>query len=189
MKKVLIILSVIVVLLGALIASIWYRSYNGEIEMNNQIENVRGDVHAAMGARYEKVTAFIDAIQGANATVNGYLGIIRDARTAFANAISTENFAAADEAGGLIDSTFVNLLSYMEDNPSSYNTVNLYSGFMGEFSASTNTVLNEIRTYNASVRDYNTHIQRFPNKIFLSGKVAKAQYDVPNYNAELPTFN
>lgn len=189
LKKLLIIILSATLLLLGMISFIWYSSYNGEIILSNQIDNNQADIHAAMEARYTKVSAFIDAIQGANATVTGYLDIIKDARVAFADALSSNNLNALDEAANLIDSTFVTLLSYMEDNPSSYNTVSLYGGFMGEFAASTNTVINEIRAFNKSVKDYNNHIQKFPNNLFLSSKQKKTSYQIPNYNTELPTFN
>lgn len=47
---------------------------------------------ASLGIRYEKVLTFIDAIEDANATVMGYLNIIKDARIAFAEAIDIADF-------------------------------------------------------------------------------------------------
>lgn len=189
MKKVFMIPLLILVLVIAIIGITWISAYNGEITKNNEIENDRGNVHAALGARYDKVLALIDAIEGANQTVTGYLNIIKDARVAFAQALENDNPAAADESAEVIDSTFVTLLSYMEHNPESYNTVSLYAGFAGEFSASTNVVLNAITIYNESVKEYNNHIQTFPNVLFLGGKTPYKSYDVSNYNTTLPTFN
>ncbi len=77
----------------------------------------------------------------------------------------------------------------MENNPDSYNTVTLYFGFMSEFSASTNAVLNTIETYNESVESYNNHIQKFPNNMFLTEKESYTSYSIENYNITLPTFN
>ena len=77
----------------------------------------------------------------------------------------------------------------MEDNPESYNTVDLYSGYMAEFAASTNAVTYAINEFNEVVNDYNTFIQTFPNVIFLGEKVTFEPYSLANYNATLPTFN
>lgn len=77
----------------------------------------------------------------------------------------------------------------MEDNPASYQTVNLYGGFMGEFAASTNAVTYAINEYNDIVAVYNTHIEIFPNIIFLTNKTPFATWTPPNYDTELPTFN
>lgn len=189
MKKIIMfpifIASVVLIILGI----IWINAYNGEVTRNNLIEKNRGDVHAALGSRYDKVLAFIDAIEGADTTVTNYLNIIKEARTAFAEAIDNGDIIEADAEAGTIDSTFVTLLAYMEDNPASYNTVSLYAGFMSEFSAATNVVLNTIGKFNESVMSYNNHIQKFTNNMFLANKEPYATYSITNYNATLPTFN
>lgn len=68
---------------------------------------------ASLGIRYEKVLTFIDAIEDANATVMGYLNIIKDARTAFTEAINNADLITADAESSTIDSIFVTLLAYV----------------------------------------------------------------------------
>lgn len=177
------------VFIGLIIGATWISAYNGAVQKNNAIVEQQGNVHATLSARYEKVGAFIDAIEGANSTVQGYLNTIMAARTAFANAIAAGNVAAANEAAETIDGTFITLVSYMEDNPSSYNTVNLYAGFMSEFAAATNVVTNAILLYNSNVTSYNNHIQTFPNNMFLGSRTPYNPYTISNYNTTLPTFN
>lgn len=189
MKKSLMITTTIFIVLLLIISISWVSAYNGEVTKNNDVIENRGNVYAALSARYEKVGAFIDAIEGANVTVSGYLTIISDARQTFANAIASGDMTAADAAIEQIDGTFITLLSYMEDNPESYNTVSLYSGYMAEFSASTNMVTTTIGEYNKKVNTYNTHIQRFPNNIFVGSKDIYQSYNLENYNLTLPTFN
>lgn len=179
----------LVILFFAILGITWISAYNGAIKKNNDIIESRSNVYASISARYEKVGAFIDAIEGANQTVLSYLNTIKEARTAFANAINNNKFDTADEAMDTIDATFITLISYMEDNPSSYNTVNLYSGFMSEFSASTNVVIEAIREYNSKVTSYNNHIRTFPNNLFLKGRTTYLPYETENYNTDLPTFN
>lgn len=54
MKKIIMfpifIASVVLIILGI----IWINAYNGEVTRNNLIEKNRGDVHAALGSRYDK---------------------------------------------------------------------------------------------------------------------------------------
>ncbi len=189
MKKITLAILGLFVFLGLTLGFTWVNAYNGAIQKNNAILEQQGNVHATLSARYEKVGAFIDAIEGANSTVQGYLDTIMAARTAFADAIAAGNVAAANEAATTIDGTFITLVSYMEDNPSSYNTVNLYAGFMSEFSASTNVVTNAIILYNGYVSSYNNHIQQFPNNLFVGTRTPYTPYNVSNYNTQLPTFN
>jgi LemA protein len=189
MRKMILAVLGLLIFFGLIIGFTWVNAYNGAIQKNNAIVEQQGNVHATLSARYEKVGAFIDAIEGANSTVQGYLNTIMAARTAFANAIAAGNVAAANESAATIDGTFITLVSYMEDNPSSYNTVNLYAGFMSEFSAATNVVTNAILTYNSYVTSYNNHIQQFPNSLFVGTRTPYTPYNVSNYNTQLPTFN
>lgn len=169
-----------------IISIIWIVAYNGEVKKSNEIENMRDDVRAVLNVRYEKVLTLINSIESANTTVLGYLETIRDARTAFANAIDMDGTI---DAASEIDGTLFTLLSYMEDNPSSYNTVGLYSGFASEFSRDSNVALNLMMAYNKAVRSYNNHIKTYPNFLFFMSYDKKIGYVVDNYNTELPTFH
>lgn len=188
MKKLYILLGSVVLLFG-LFGVLWMSAYNGYVSKNNDVIEKRGNVYATLSARYEKVATLIDAIEGANATVLGYLDTIMDAREAFADAIASGNLSNINDTITELDSTFITLVSYMEDNPSSYNTVNLYAGFMSEFSASTNAVVYAITQYNTSVTSHNNHIQMFPNNLFVGSNGTYAAFELTNYNTPLPTFN
>lgn len=189
MKKVVLIVSGVTATLALVISILWIGAYNGAVRKEAQITESRGNVHATLSGRYEKVGVLIDAIESANTTVLGYLETITDAREAFADAIASSNQAAAAAAADTLDATFVTLVAFMEDNPDSYNTVGLYSGFMAEFSASTNLVTGAIIIYNAAVTDFNTHIKTFPNNIFVSGLSAYTPYELSYYNVTLPSFD
>ena len=178
-----------IALVSIAIGGTWIGAANGEVEKNNNVVEATGSVHARLINRYEKIDAFVDAIESANEAVLSFLGVIRDARLAYAAAIAANNNDLAREEADIIDTTFVNLVALLEDNPATYQTVNLYADFMGEFSASTNAVTYAIESFNQKVNLYNTHIQTFPNLIFLSKKTPYKIWSLDNYNATLPTFN
>ncbi|MDY0345990.1 MAG: LemA family protein [Bacilli bacterium] len=188
MKKIILIVSGALAVLAIIVGGFWISAYNGAVVREAEVVEAQGNVHVSLEARYVKVDVLIDAIEDANATVLGYLETITDAREAFASAIENGNAAAADEAAELLDGTFVTLVAYMEDNPDSYNTVGLYSGFIAEFSASTNMVTTSIIVFNGTVTAYNTHIKTFPNIIFVGARTPYSPYELTNYNVSLPTF-
>src|SRR5690554_4119345 len=187
-KKIYIILSVVMVLL-VLLASFWISAYNGYVSKDADIDQKRGNVYATLSTRYDKMGAMIDAIESANTTVQGYLDTIMAARTAFAQALANNDLEALDASVTEINSTFFDLVSYVEDNPSSYNTTSLYANALAEFNASTNVVLTAILAYNTSVTKYNNHIKTFPNNIFVRSNSLFTTYEVDNYNQTLPSFN
>lgn len=189
MKRIHYYITGVVVLILVLVSSTWIGAVNGEVRKRNDVLESTGNVHAKLSGRYEKVGAFIDAIEDANANVLTFLETIEDARTAFANAISAKDIDTANSAATTLDLTFTNLLAYMEDNPESYSTVSLYSGYTAEFSASTNAVTYAITEYNKKVNAYNTHIEVFPNIIYVGNKTRLEVWNLSYYNASLPTFN
>jgi len=178
-----------VALVSVAVGATWIYAANGEVQNNNNVIEATGSVHAKLSNRYEKIGAFIDAIENANEAILSFLNTIRDARIAFAEAVEAQNYVAAREEADIIDASFTELVFTMEDNPASYQTVNLYAGFMAEFSASTNAVTYSIETFNSHVNIYNTFIQTFPNVIFLSNKTPYKIWALTNYNSTLPTFN
>lgn len=184
----LIITAATVFVVALVVSIIWIKAFNGLKSKTNEVEEKRGQVEATLGTRYDKMDAFIDALTFADSTVEGYLSIIREGRTAFADAIASGNPVDSDSLEQ-IDGTLVTMLLYMEDNPASYQINGLISGYLSEISATNNVVLNSILAYNSAVREYNNHIETFPNLIFVGSAERFENYPVLNYNKELPSFN
>lgn len=180
----------VLIVLAIIIGSIWISAYNGAVTKSNEIKLRQTEIYSAYSNRYEKVVQYIDAIDSADATILNQLTLIMDARTAFANAMSNNDLDVAENASSTIESTFIDLISYMEDNPSNWTTIGLTSNFMSEFSASTNNVTNRINAYNASITEFNTFITLFPNNLFTGGYTQNTEFYVaPNFNTELPTMS
>lgn len=87
MRKIILIVSGALAILAIVIGSFWVSAYNGAVVREAEVVEARGNVYAALEARYVKVDVLIDAIEDANTTIEGYLTIIADAREAFAAAI------------------------------------------------------------------------------------------------------
>lgn len=189
-KNIVSVVILVFVLVFIVIGSFWVSSYNGAVKLENEIVEKETNIFSAYSNRFDKVTAFIDAIEGANEQIITQINAIKEARIAFADAIASNNLELAESETATIESTFINLISYMEDNPTSWNTISLTQDFMSEFSASTNAVTYSIDNYNKTIKEYNNFISVFPNNLFTS-KFEKntKQYIAPNFNTELPKFN
>ncbi len=138
-KKIIVsVTSTILVILLIVIGSLWIKAYNGARKAKHIVSQEKTKIYTAYSGRYDKVIIYINAIEGANAQLNTQIEAIMAARTAFANALGRMNYDEAEEKTEIINSTFVNLYSYMEDNPSSYLTVDLTEDFMMELFAATN---------------------------------------------------
>lgn len=178
-----------VALLGVTIGATWIGAVNGEVRRNQAVSEATGNVYAQYSGRYEKMGAVIDAIQSADAMILNALQLITDARTAFAAALDAGIDGDPNEQAQIVESTITSLVVLLEDNPNSYQTTNLYAAAIAEFSASTNSVTFSITSYNSAVTAYNTHIQVFPNMLFLGSKTPFTTWVVPTYSTTLPTFS
>ena len=80
MRKIILIVSGALAILAIVIGGSWVSAYNGAVVREAEVVEARGNVYAALEARYVKVDVLIDAIEDANTTIEGYLTIIADAR-------------------------------------------------------------------------------------------------------------
>lgn len=188
-KRIIIISLVLVLALFTLIGSLWISSYNKAVVASHDIKEHHTKIFVKYNARYEKVLMFINAIESANEQINTQITAITDARARFAAALDSNNYEDAEAETEIIESTFITLVSYMEDNKESWNTVGLTRDFMFEFAADTNAVGEAIIRYNTKIADYNKLISLFPNRIFLKGFAPNEDYEVPTLVESLPTFS
>ncbi|MDD3207813.1 MAG: hypothetical protein PHV19_04835, partial [Bacilli bacterium] len=66
MRKIILIVSGALAILAIVIGGSWISAYNGAIVREAEVVEARGNVHAALEARYVKVDVLIGAIEDAN---------------------------------------------------------------------------------------------------------------------------
>src|SRR5690606_29310115 len=109
------------------------------------------------------------------------LGLITQAREAFADAVASQASPdVLEQEFTALESMFITLVSYMEDNPSNWTTVGITSAFLAEYNASTNSVSFAINQYNETVFLYNSFLRKFPNNVFAFGFELKNAYSLPS---------
>lgn len=189
MKTVLIVVGAVVTLFVVVTGVLWISAYNQAVTKTSFLEAEKIKIYTAYSARYEKVKVYIDAIDTQNSQMIAQMQLITDARARFADAMANSDIDAANSEITNIEAVLVNLAVIMEDNPGSWNTNALMSGYMAEFSADTNRLFNTITEYNTSVSEYNRIISTFPNKIFLKSFAKNNDLFVPAFETAVPTFN
>lgn len=188
-KKIAGITTGVVLLLVLTVSIIWIAAYNKVTTLSNEIPQKEAEIYNAYGSRYEKVAGMIDAIESANQQIIDQMALIMDARMQFANALSNKDYNNLDGNIEVIESTLINLLSYMEDNPG-WTTTGLYNGYVNEFIASTNVIQTAYNLYNGKVVEFNNTISTFPNVIFVGGRDKLETKTMPSsFNVTLPSFN
>lgn len=171
----------LLVLLIVMFLGTWISTNNQASEYDELMYFRKTQIYVAIDNRYSKVLAYQATIQTADNQILTQLGLITQAREAFAEAI--ENQIPPDqleEDFTALESMFITLVSYMEDNPGNWTTVGITSAFLAEYNASTNAVSFAINQYNETVFLYNSFLRKFPNNMVSFGYELKNAYSLPS---------
>lgn len=158
MNSTLIIIAVGLVLIAGFIIGI----YNGLVVLKNKVDEGWADIETQLKRRYDLIPNMIETVKGYAKHEKSTFENVTKARTAAMNASDPDQKA---EAENMLSGTLKTLFAVAENYP--------------ELKANTNFLelqqtLKEVeehlqlsrRYYNATVRDFNTKIEIFPNNVF-----------------------
>ena len=156
-------LSVWGILIIVAIILIWYIiiKYNKLISLRNLVKNAFADVDVQMKMRFDLVENLVNTVKGYAIHEKDTLNQLTQARSGFMNA---KNESEKLEANNQLNSTLKTLFAVAENYPdlkANQNFIQLQS----ELSDIENKIAAARRFYNASVKDYNTAREIFPNNI------------------------
>lgn len=156
-------LSVWGILVIVAVVLIWYIivKYNKLISLRNLVKNAFADVDVQMKMRFDLVENLVNTVKGYAIHEKETLNQLTQARSGFMNA---KNEGEKLEANNQLNSTLKTLFAVAENYPdlkANQNFIQLQS----ELSDIENKIAAARRYYNASVKDYNTTREVFPNNI------------------------
>lgn len=169
-KRSLIISGVLVLVVMLLVTTLisWLTTYNGAQRRLRAIDFEETKIYSAFNNRLEKQENLLSYVNTADEQILNQLGLITSAREAFSEAFKNHDEQESFENFQTIETTFLGLLSYLEDNPNNWTSIGLTSKLIDEFNATTNALTYAIDNYNKSRYDYNLFIVLFPQKLFLN---------------------
>jgi len=154
----------VVVLLGVIATTMIITTRDQAVFAKNKVESSFETIGTRLQQRSETMQILINGIDDANEQIADLLEMITDARTALANATTPDEYS---EAEGDLEGAFEGLRIIIEDNPGTYQTVDLYNQYMASAVASTNAVTFARETYNDNVEAYRNTIESFPGNLIL----------------------
>lgn len=151
----------ILIIVGVIL--IWYIiiKYNKLVSLRNLVKNAFADVDVQMKLRFDLVENLVNTVKGYAIHEKETLTNVIQARSGFMNAKSESEKL---EANNQLNSTLKTLFAVAENYPelkANQNFIQLQS----ELSDIENKIAAARRFYNASVKDYNTSREVFPNNI------------------------
>ncbi len=154
--ELLIILAVVVVI-GLAVVGV----YNSLIQLKNKVDEGWADIETQLKRRYDLIPNMVETVKGYAKHESGTFEAVTQARNAAMNAKTPEDKIQAENA---LSGTLKTLFAVAENYPE----LKANQNFM-ELQATLKEVEEKLqlsrRYYNATVRDFNTKIEIFPNNI------------------------
>ena len=163
MKKGLIILLVIVGLIGVGVVY-GFGVYNKLVTAEETVSNKWAQVETQYQRRFDLIPNLVASVIGAMEQEKEIFQALAEARTHYANAVSTEERVAA---ANQVESAFGRLLVIMENYPE-LKSIETVQTLMAQLEGTENRVSVERKRFNDAVTVFNTMIKRFPEKFFAS---------------------
>lgn len=151
-----------VTLLAAIAVGVYlFGIYNGFVELKNNIDRAWANIDVLLKQRYDELPNLVNSVKGYMKHEKGVLESVTAARTAFLNAQTIGEKAAAD-AG--MTGALKTLFAVAESYPQLKANENFLQ-LQGRISALENEIADRREFYNNSVMLLNARIQMIPDKI------------------------
>lgn len=150
-----------VVLIGLVILSVLVGKYNGMVRLGESVDNGWAQVENVLQRRSDLIPNLVATVKGIAAQEKEIFENVAAARSRLAGAASPGEAAAAN-AG--LTGALGRLLAIVENYPQLRSSEN-FLRLQDELAGTENRIAVERRGYNDLVRQYNTYIKQFPNRM------------------------
>lgn len=153
-------LLIIIVFIAFLI--IWLISiFNSLVVAKNRVEEAWSDIEIQLKRRHDLISNLVEIVKGYALHEKELFEKVTEART---RAISAKTIKEHAEAENFLSSTLKSLFAVAENYPNLKASENFLE-LQRELTDTEDKIQAARRFYNSNVRDFNTKIQIFPNKI------------------------
>lgn len=163
MKKLLIPI-VLVVAIIAIFAGVFFSSYNGFVDAEENVNNAYAQVETQLQRRLDLIPNLVNTVKGFAAHEEEVIGNIADARSNLAGASTPEEQA---EANNELSGALSRLLVVVENYPDLKADAN-FRQLMDELAGTENRLSVARQDYNTVVSNYNKKVKRIPGSIVAS---------------------
>lgn len=154
------------VILGSMLfIGVWFSgNYNSLINSRNQVDKAWGRVETQYQRRFDLTGNLVESVKGAQGQEKEVFGAIADARRMYSNASSSAEKA---QAASVIE-TNIALIPRMQEAYPELKSNQQVTTLMNDLRGTEDELVKVRDSYNDTVVNYNTNIQRFPKNLFAN---------------------
>lgn len=188
--------SIIIIAVIAIVAIWAITGYNGLVNKDESVANSWANVEAAYQRRADLIPQLVNTVKGYANHEKSTLDAVVSARTkatqmtVSVDDLTEENIQKYQEAQSEVGAAISRLLAITENYPDLKANEN-FSELQAQLEGTENRI-NEVRkTYNASVKEYNVSVRKFPNNILagMFGFERKSEFKADEGASKAPEVN
>jgi len=188
--------SIIIIAVIAIVAIWAITGYNGLVNKDESVANSWANVEAAYQRRADLIPQLVNTVKGYANHEKSTLDAVVSARTkatqmtVSVDDLTEENIQKYQEAQGEVGAAISRLLAITENYPDLKANEN-FSELQAQLEGTENRI-NEVRkTYNASVKEYNVSVRKFPGNILagMFGFERKSEFKADEGASKAPEVN
>ncbi|MFO0781230.1 MAG: LemA family protein [Candidatus Gracilibacteria bacterium] len=152
------------IILGVVVLILFFAIgiYNGLIQLKNKVDEAWADIETQLKRRYDLIPNIVETVKGYAGHEKSTLENVIKARN---SAMSAGTFADKAQAENMLSGTLKSLFALAENYPDLKANQNFLDLQQTLKDIEDHLQLSR-RYYNATVRDFNTKVELFPNNIF-----------------------
>jgi len=167
-KFLVIVVAIIVVILVASFAALYFLTYNNIVGLNASTENAWANVDVQLQRRYDLIPNVVDAARAYITYEGSILQNITSLRSQWMNAEQSGNLDSINSATSAMESGISSLIVTFEAYPN-LQASDVVQSLMITLEGTENRISTERIRFNDAVRSYNTAIQVFPANLWTAG--------------------
>lgn len=146
-----------------LLVGLWFvGNYNSLISSRNQVDQAWGSVETQYQRRFDLIDNLVTSVKGAQKQELEVFSVIAEARKVYNNSSNTND---KTEAANIIE-TGISLIPRLQEAYPELKSNQQITTLMNDLRGTEDGILKVRDSYNKTVTNYNTNIQRFPKNLF-----------------------
>ena len=150
------------------IAGSFISTYNGLIDMEEDVKLAKANVQTMMQRRLELIPDLVETTKAAAAHEEKIYEDIANARAALTGSLESGNLQELDEANTELTTSIKNLIKVINENYPEISASKQYTSLMDQLEGSVNRISVARESYNEVVSKYNKKVRRFPGSIIAN---------------------